>query len=170
MDYKLKFDTASIVEITPEYLGVLMDGSVHFNIGLTNKDTELDIKKHILSHASNDENTGIYIVPFSKVEEIPKSIRDSVNTIINLKDLKEEVSIEEQKKAVLTEITCREAREEILPTIDEFFESLYEKEIKNNSDKYNQLLERIKIAFELFPTDLGTRIPVEHYEEIINGL
>jgi hypothetical protein len=31
-------------------------------------------------------------------------------------------------------------------------------------------LERIKLAYELFPTELGERISVKKYEEIINGL
>ena len=113
MDYNLKFDTATIVEITPEHIGVLMDGSVHYNIGLTNKDTELDIKKHILSHASNDEDTGLYLVPFSRMDEIPKNIREIVSSTINLKELKKEVLKEESKRNELKERVCAEAREEI---------------------------------------------------------
>lgn len=167
---KLMYDTAKIVEITPEYIGVLMDNSVLYNIGLRRKDTELDIKKGIISHACDDEDTGNYVVPFSRIDEIPENIRNKLNQTINLKDLKEEISIEEEKNNTIKQVSCSEARGEILPSIDEFFESLYEKEIKNNSDKYNMLLERIKIAYTLFPTEMGEMISVKKYEEIISGL
>ena len=166
---KLMYDTAKIVEITPEYLGVLMDNSVLYNIGLRKKDTELDIKKGIFSHACDDD-TGNYVIPFSRVDEIPENIRNKLNQTINLKELKEEISIEEEKNNTVRQVSCSEARGEILPSIDEFFESLYEKEIKNNPEKYNIILERIKIAYTLFPIELGEMIAVKKYEEIISGL
>lgn len=166
----LKYKTASIVEITPSYIGVLMDDSVHYNIGLSSKDTDFTIRKNILFHATSDDNIGFDVSTFSRIEEIPEKIRNSLNLKINLKELKEELDLEEEKNNRLKKINCNNARKEILPTYDELIESLYEKDINKNSTKYNEVLTRIGIAYSLFPMELGEYISVEQYEEIINGL
>ena len=167
-EYNLKFSTASIVEINPSYIGVLMDGNVHYNIGITNMDTEIIIKKAILTHAC--DVTGSNIAPFNKISEIPQKIRDSLNYTIDLSELKKEVLEQEEEKNKLKHINCNNAREEILPNHIELIEALYEKDVKNDPDKYDKLLERIKLAYELFPLELGEIIPVKKYEEILNGL
>ncbi len=168
MNYDLKFKTAKIVEITPEYIGVLMDGSFHFNIGIGKDSTAFDIKKNILSHASKE--TGLYVVPFTRVDEIPEEIRNKLNTSIDLTELKEQIIEEEEKINAVKDINCEDAREEILPNYIEFLEAIHEKESKNNPKKYNDLIERINIAYSIFPKDLGKKISAKKYEEIINGL
>lgn len=168
--YDLKYKTASIVEITPSYIGVLMDNCVHYNIGLANKDTEFDIKKNILHHAINNDTFGTPVSPFSRIDEIPEEIRNSINSTIHLDELKEEILIKEEKEKSLKQIKCSDAREEILPSYNELIESLYEKDVKKDSTKYDEILKRIEIAYSLFPLDLGEFISVEMYEEIINGL
>lgn len=169
MRYKLRFKTATIVEITPSYIGVLMDGSVHYNIGITNNHTAFDIKRNILNHAS--EENGLYLIPFSRIEEIPEEIRNQVNKTIDLDELKEKI-IEEEDETInaIKTVNCDDVRNEILPDYMEFIEALYEKEIKKDSKKYNELLERIEIAYKIFPKELGENIPIKQYEEIIDGL
>ncbi len=168
MTYNLRFKTATIVEIAPDYIGVLMDNSVHFNIGIAKDYTAFDIKKTILNHASKE--TGLYVVPFSRVDEIPEEIRNKLNSSIDLTELKEQIIEEEEKINAVKDINCEEAREEILPNYIEFLEAIYEKESKNNPKKYNDLIERINVAYSIFPKELGEKISAKKYEEIINGL
>jgi hypothetical protein len=166
--YDLQFKTATIVELTPTYVGVLMDGSVHFNIGITKRFNAFDIKRNILNHASKE--TGLYFVPYSKMEDIPEEIRNKLDVPINLEELKEEIIEEEEKINAIKIINCKEARDQILPDYIEFLEALYEKDANNNPEKYNELLKRINLAYKLFPPELGESISVKEYEEIINGL
>lgn len=164
----LKFKKARIVEITPTYVGVIMDGHRHFNIGICSDNTAFDIKRNILSHAIDE--TGRNIVPFDKLEDVPEEIRNELNLDIDLIELKGQILEEEEKLSRLKTINCNEAREEMLPKYNELLEALYEKDINGNSNNYEQLMERIKLTYELFPKELGDIISVEQYEEIINGL
>lgn len=164
----LKYSKATIVEITTEYIGVLMDGKKLMNIGIDITSTEDSIKEDIVNHAISE--TGVNVIPFSKIEDIPKEITEKLNISMDLSQLEQEVLLKKEKLQSQEFVDCTEARLEMLPKYIEFIQAIYEKEVLGDNNKYNEVLNRITITNEIFPKELGDLIPIAKYEEIINGL
>lgn len=149
-----------VVEVSVDYFSILIDDYSYHKIPITKEDTEVSIKNKIYEvveqylHTTNGDS-------FDEIDDVPIK----VNTYIDLSTLYDElgktIPIEDE------EFPLDEIRSFYYPTFDQFINSIYEKEVNNNLDYYNQIIKQIATYKEIFPN--GDTLTGKQIEDILNG-
>lgn len=155
-----------VIEVTTTYIALLVNNYDYIKISINKYDNEISIKRKILDELDQFIDPAQVNEPFESIDEIPfKS-----NTIIDIENLQNEMY--KITSGYISEETynCDDIRKDFYPSIQEFVDAIYQKEINNNSKKYDKILKKISLSYELVPESLGEKIDVKQFEDLLNGL
>lgn len=173
----MTFPKCKVLEVTTEYICLLLDDQHFYRIDINKTDNVFDIHKRILMQTGNYIDPQVHLSkPFDSVSDIPIK----TNSLIDLEHIQQEIlqnelselsgeadvipNTEEQS------ISITDLRESAYPTFEQYIAAIYEKEIKNNLDPYKKIINMISDAHELFSDNLGKTLNTIEIEEILNGI
>lgn len=155
-----------VIEVTTTYIALLINNYDYIKIGINKYDNEISIKRKILDELDQFVDPAQINEPFESINEIPfKS-----NTIIDIEDLQNEMYKITSDYISEETYNCDEIRRDFYPSIQEFVDAIYQKEINNNSKKYDEILKKVSLSYELVPESLGENIDIKQFEDLLNGL
>lgn len=153
-----------VTEVELDYISILIDDYKYYQIPIFSFDDEDSIKVKI--HNQLEEYLHTQDNDFKSINDIPIK----VNTIIDTKNLDTEVTSIKVRSSKDALHNCDEIRENFQPSFSEFIDALYQKEINNNTKKYDMIMKNISLSYQLIPEDLGSLINENQIEELLNGL
>lgn len=153
-----------VTEVDLDHISILIDDYKYYQIPIDIFDDEKSIKTKIYNQLE------IYLNEKDNDFKLISDIPIKPNTIINTEKLYSEICSIKMNHDNEKLHSCSEIREHFQPSFSEYIDALYQKEINNNTEKYDMIMKTMSLSYELLPETLGNQITENKIEELLNGL